>query len=443
MAGAEALYRGFRPVMLAAIAVHFRRAIVLGAERFPKRGAVLVVANHPSTWSDVLLLDALLGRRQHFLAEAGQFHLWPRRILLRLFGTLPLWMSESGPRSSERNEETFRRCRRLFDRGEVVTIFPEGISRTDRSLMPLRRGAARLALSYARCRGASRSFSIIPIGLRYSDRTAFRSDVALRVGEPIPLAALRGEFSGDDPGAWDRLTERLAGALRSLAVLAEDPRDEAILSALAPIVTARERDGAPAREGGLERWVAATRRDDPEGYRRLHRLARSHARVLRALRVSDRILAEPSRSIAERSSAKRAAAALLAAPALVGAAIHALPVLLTRSAIRSFSYDPSQVAFARIASGLFFLLLGYAALAGVFVRLLHAGAVAILALFGACALLGLIALGAWERGRPGAERRRLAQIARRHPRLVERARRSREELARWVSRADRPSGDGR
>jgi glycerol-3-phosphate O-acyltransferase/dihydroxyacetone phosphate acyltransferase len=211
---ADAFYRGMRLIMLAAIGVHFRRAVVVGRERFPAKGPALLVANHPSTWSDVLLLDGLLGRRLHFLAEIGQFRPWPRRVLISLFGTLPVFISESGRFSSARNETTFRRCRDLFARGETVAIFPEGTSRTDRTLMPLKRGAARLALSYARKPSARPSFTLIPVALRYSDRTAFRSDVIVTIGQPIALSELRDRYGMEEAWGIEPLTERLADALR-------------------------------------------------------------------------------------------------------------------------------------------------------------------------------------------------------------------------------------
>lgn len=430
---AEAFYRGFRLVMLAAIRIYYRRVTLVGRERFPVRGAALIVANHPSTWSDVLLLDALFGRRIHFLSESGQFHPTPRGMLLRLFGTLPLFSAKSEPRHAERNEETFRRCREIFDRGEAVAIFPEGISRTDRCLMPLRPGASKLARSYAMRADANSSFSIVLVGLRYSDRTAFRSDVVVRLGDPIPLSELRDEYAGPATDEADRLTLRMAGALRSLGGLAEDPRDGWLLSRLEPIVAIRERGRGPASAESLEQAIVSLRREDPDRYRRLHFVARRHARILRALRASDAALTARHRADVVSSVRWGAAAALTAVPAFAGAAIHAVPLLSVQVVMRHFAYAPSEIAFARIASGTLFLLLTYAALGGIFTRLLHAGPALAAGLLVLCAVLGLVALASWDRVRTRVERARVARIARRHPRLVEWARRGQETLGRWAS----------
>lgn len=429
---AEALYRGFRVVMRTAIAIHFRRVFVVGQDRFPRRGAALLAANHPSTWSDVLLLETLLGRRLHFLAQIRQFHPRPRAVLLRIFGTLPVYASDSGI-TAERNEETFGRCRSLFDRGEVVAIFPEGISRTDRSLMPLRRGAARLALSYARPRGAGRSFALVPIALRYSERTAFRGDVTVRIGNPIAWSELRTWFADADTAAADRLTERIAGALRSLGVMPENPEDAPLLDALESIAAAREgsRDLATAED--IQRSISALRREDPQGHARLRRLAHAHARALKALRVSDGALVKAMPLHARPSGRRIAAIATMALPALAGAVIHAIPALLTRRAIRCYGYGPSQIAFARISAGFLFLTLWYAAMAWLFAKVLEASAVAVGAMLALSAALGMIALVFGDCSRPYVERWCVAWIARRHPGLVERARASEEALNRWIA----------
>jgi 1-acyl-sn-glycerol-3-phosphate acyltransferase len=122
---AHAFYYMMVPLMRLALAVHFRRLHVLHADAFPKKGAVLVVANHPSRWTDVVVLDIALRRGLHYLAGADQFHPWPRGALMRLYGALPVFDRTLRPDYSERNARTFRRCEWLFDVGEGVP-FPEG-----------------------------------------------------------------------------------------------------------------------------------------------------------------------------------------------------------------------------------------------------------------------------------------------------------------------------
>lgn len=425
-------YAGMGALMRAGVAVHFRRAHVLARERVPASGALLLAANHPSTWSDALLLERLLGRRFHFLAEVGQFRPWPRAVFIRLFGTLPVRLPVGDGDAAALNEETFRLCHALFDRGEAVAIFPEGLSRDDRSLIPLKRGAAHLALSYARRLGAAPSFALLPVAIRYADRTAFRSDVTLCVGEPIPLPELRAALSGDEASDEIRLTERIAGEFRVQGALARDSEEGALLgvleTAVAPEGKRPARDAARALLGS----IAALRRSDPDRLAELRRLARAHARAVKALRVSGVAFARGRRRPAARRAARAALLAAATVPALAGALLHAVPVALTGAALRFVSRDPSRIAFARITAGFFFLALTYVSVGVVLARVLGAGPFVAAAALAASAALGAIALRVWDEARPALERRRIAWIARRHPELVDRARRNAASLQRWV-----------
>ena len=205
-----ALFGAMPPLMRLIAAVHFRRLGVRLRERFPIRGAALLVANHPSTWTDVLVLEVALGRKLHFLAHETLFLPTARGWILRFFGSLPIAQSRDGPGHEVRNALTFRRCGELLARGEVIAVFPEGTSAGDRSVRPFRTGAARIVLD--RLEGG-KDLAVVPVSIHYVDRTAFREDVVVSVGEPIRLSP------DDAPNAETRvrwiesLTSRLQHAI--------------------------------------------------------------------------------------------------------------------------------------------------------------------------------------------------------------------------------------
>ena len=91
------IYAGMQLVMEAIVRVVFRRFEVLDRERFPRRGPVVLVANHPAAWTDVVVLDVAAGRRLHFLANRSLFRPWWRAVVLRLYGSLPVEPRGSAP----------------------------------------------------------------------------------------------------------------------------------------------------------------------------------------------------------------------------------------------------------------------------------------------------------------------------------------------------------
>lgn len=421
-------HRGMVPLMRLALAVSFRRIRVRNAGRMPREGAVLLLANHPSTWTDVVLLDSLLGRRFHFLAQEEQFHPWPRGLLLRLHGTLPLWSIEHQSDALARNAVTFRTCEALFDRGEAVAVFPEGVSDVDRGLLPLKHGAARLALFYA-ARRDGRRLSLVPVGIHYSDRTAFRSDITVSVGKAIPAGTLGAFDARGLEDAARRVTECMADAMRGLVLERMDRSRATLFSVLEHIVAGRSGslELEPARR--LAQSLDDERWKRPEDFARFERRVRRYKRMCAALRVSDQALAERPRT--ERAVAI-AVLALGLVPALLGITIHALPGVLTHAATRRYASEPSQIAFARIASGFLFLSLTYATgillLLAIRVPALWIAGILILSM-----LLGVVALRYFRWARFEWERWRVAWISRPHGRLVRRVRREHDLLRARVS----------
>lgn len=435
-------YGAIRPVMLAALAAGFRRIRTRGAHRFPRGGAVLLVANHPAAWADVVVLGALLGRPLHFLAHAYQFRPWPRRIVVGMWGTLPVYGSEAGAGvRDDRNVETLRRSEALLDQGEVVTVFPEGVSRLERGLMPLRFGAARLALAYA-AKGR-RPLALVPVGIHYSDRTAARCDLTLSVGEPIPVPRIGTVGIVELERSAGRLTERIEEAIGSLLVNARSPRVASILRTLEP-VAAGGGEALGLEEGQtLARSLEALATERPGELEELEHHAREWDGVRASLGVSARAFAPraPARNPWSRAAAATGAV-LGVIPALAGAMLHLVPAILSRVLSRRFGSEPHRVAFARMAVG-FAWWTSIAAIAWIAGIARGTDGLAWAATLAGGAMLALFAgeYGAWARLR--LERLRLVWIRRTRAELWSRARREYADLSDRVRVLLKEHSDGR
>ncbi|HVQ27915.1 MAG TPA: 1-acyl-sn-glycerol-3-phosphate acyltransferase, partial [Planctomycetota bacterium] len=200
----------------AAARVYFSRIEVRHLERLPARGPLLVVANHPASLTDVLVLGPALPRRLHFVAYSGLFKPWPLGVLLRLAGTVPVYRQQEGREHMHQNEDTFRACNAVLRAGEAVLIFPEGTSAGDRSVEKLRTGAARMAFAYEFDAGRGEPLCLLPIGLHFDQRDLFRSAVTVSVGRPLDLEPLRAAHERDPVQAVRELTDRIQAALEKL-----------------------------------------------------------------------------------------------------------------------------------------------------------------------------------------------------------------------------------
>ena len=176
-------------------------------------GPVLLVLNHQNGLLDPLVATALLEPPPRFLAKATLWQIWPLKPLLRLFNPIPVQRpqdSAEGRVSAEATRRTFESVHAAFGQGEMVALFPEGMSHGMADLAPLKTGAARLALS------SPIVPQLIPAGLVFGERTRFRHSVLLRLGAPIAYEDLRPR--GLEAEAVLELTRRIRAALYPLTL---------------------------------------------------------------------------------------------------------------------------------------------------------------------------------------------------------------------------------
>ncbi len=421
----------------AAVHVYFSRVRVRHRERFPRRGPVLLVANHPAMWTDVMVLDSTLGRKLHFLTQGALFRPWLRGALLTLHGAMPISSTRTAPEAGARNAETFRNAGRLFAEGKVIAVFPEGVSRTDRQVLDLRPGAARMALQQALEADAAAVPVVLPVGLHYADRHAYGSAVTVSVGAPVDMTPFIRLARLDHEGAVRALTTHLQCDLRALTLDLPEPELAAAVTGLEPVA------GLVSRHGVWELVSAqrvATRLSDlqraqPTRFRALLRHCHAYRRARTALGLSDRAVHWDV-----RDAGWRGRTAGLIALAIVGAPVAALgllthgPAWLAGEAIaRHVDGDPPRFSFARLSSGMVFVPLTWALLSwGLVWAGVHPPA-ALVWLLVASALAALWTLTWVGIVRRLGQRLRRVRLEACHPRLFARARREQATLLMHLS----------
>src|ERR1044071_2791743 len=162
-------------VISVALRLFFRRIETSREGLVPTSGALIFVLNHPNGLIDPGLVFAALPRRISFLAKSTLFPLPVIGRLLRAIEVLPLYRRADAGEAVSQNLRTFEECRRLLARGRCIALFPEGFSHNAPKLMPVKTGAARIALG-----AAVEGLKIVPVGLYYPSKTSFRGEAPLR-----------------------------------------------------------------------------------------------------------------------------------------------------------------------------------------------------------------------------------------------------------------------
>lgn len=188
-----------------AIEVFYRRVEIVGAEHVPRGAPVIFAVNHPNGLIDPLFLLCYAPREVSFLAKAPLFRYPLIGWFAKLFDSIPVYRKQDNVAGS--NEETFARAREVLERGGGVAIFPEGTTHSDARLRELKTGAARIAL------GASLAdLAIVPVGIYYSAKGTFRSDVLVLFGTPMEVRA---------ESAVDELTRDIERGLAAVTLQAD------------------------------------------------------------------------------------------------------------------------------------------------------------------------------------------------------------------------------
>ncbi len=209
-------YRVVRWVLQAAMGFYFARIERFHKERVPSAGPVLFTSNHPNSITDAFVIGAAVPRKVNFVATVQLFQWAPLRWLLNSFGVIPVNRVKDNPRAMRTVFETFEDCFRALEKGEAVGIFPEGVTHDDPQLKTVKTGAARIALELEHRHGGRLGLQIVPVGLTFSAKERYGSDVLVNFGEPIRVADHLAGYPKQKRECIQRLTTDIEHSIEAL-----------------------------------------------------------------------------------------------------------------------------------------------------------------------------------------------------------------------------------
>lgn len=344
--------------------IWFRRMTLEGPP-LPE-GPVLLLLNHPNALLDPMVAAALLSRTPRFVAKAT---LWKQPVLrpfIAAFRPIPVHRAQEGG-DADATAKTFATVHAAFAQGDIVGLFPEGISHGMADLAPLKTGAARLALSFGG------ELSVVPAGLVYGERRLFRQGVLLRVGEAISYDDLKAK--GLDPENVRAFTGRIRETLSPLTLHGREAERLKLARDLAWMLA--EEPSAVSDLEAYRRRVQALlptlEAMTPEARARLRHRLRAAQRWLRASGLRPDQVGHPYPFQEVAKWIPRVTLRLLLAPLLLPfTLLFAPPVWIVDRAVRALAQEVDMVATTGILAGLALLL----AWTGGLAWLLHHGGIA-------------------------------------------------------------------
>ncbi|MEQ8230911.1 MAG: acyl-[ACP]--phospholipid O-acyltransferase, partial [Gammaproteobacteria bacterium] len=179
------LPQGLVRILVTVVVAQRYRTGIIGFERLPATGGVLLIGNHIS-WIDWALVQMACPRPIRFVMFRGIYERWRAfKRVLDFFGVIPI--STSGSR------DALARVSELLRAGEVVCMFPEGAISRSGHLGEFKRGfetavagtGAVIVPFYLRGLWGS-VFSRANIQVRTLRERFMRRDILIAFGQPLP-----------------------------------------------------------------------------------------------------------------------------------------------------------------------------------------------------------------------------------------------------------------
>ena len=225
------LYSIAKVIMWTTLHFYFRRIVFQHRRSIPDGEPVILIANHAASFLDAMLLAVLMNRPVHFFARSDIFRKPLANRMLRKFRMIPIYNVEHGKSDLVRNEETFAEGEAVLNNRGLLLIFPEGISRVERIMLPLKKGTARGALQTESKRDFQLGLKVIPVGINYS-RHRFRSDVLISAGAPTLVSDYASMYLENPAKAITRLTRELEEKFSRTIFFVRQPERTAFIDRL-------------------------------------------------------------------------------------------------------------------------------------------------------------------------------------------------------------------
>mgnify|MGYP000956212292 CR=1 FL=1 len=255
------------------LGIYFRRIERFNADCVPRTGPVLFASNHPGSITDAFLIGTALKRRVGFVGTVQLFRWRPLGRLLKACGIIPVNRLKDDPRAMRTVMETFEACYRVLEAGGAVGIFPEGVTYNDSLMRPMKSGTARMALELEQRHGGELGLWIVPVGISYSGKERYRSEVLLRFGEPIRVSVWLGDPGTTRKTAIQRLNDEIARRIRSLILQVPEVAQARLVKAVSGLYLERLRSAERsswtqaeelASTQRIAEWVEHFRQSEPD-----------------------------------------------------------------------------------------------------------------------------------------------------------------------------------
>ena len=226
------LYNIIKIIAITGLKTFFRKISTHNNSIIPKKGPIIFVCNHPNLIIDAWLVGMTCNRRLYFLAKSTIFRGKVLSWILSKLGLIPVYRKQDGNGDTTKNKDTFIKAYGILEKKGSFLIFPEGISVAERKLNKIKTGAARRGFGAMVNNEWNLDVTIIPVGLSYENIIKFKSEVTIKYGLPIKIADYKNDYIANEVQTVKMVTNKIEDAITNLTTNVRTLEHEEIVDAL-------------------------------------------------------------------------------------------------------------------------------------------------------------------------------------------------------------------
>lgn len=437
------LYTLLKLLYKAGLWFFFRKLEVRNAHLIPETGPLLVVANHPNTFMDPIVVAAQLQQPVYFIAKSTVFGSAFQNWMLRQMHLIPIHRKEDNPDTTISNEEAFAASFTALEQQKTLLIFPEGNSFNQRRLRKLKTGTARIALGAAAV--GNPEVKILPVGLNYSAPTRFRSDVFVNVGKPIAVSEYVAACQQNNAAAVLGLTEEIRVRLEKLIIHTVTDEEDELARQVTAIYKDRLVPAAPATAlpheqdfiltKGIVKSISHFSQTEPQRVATIKQELNQYTQQLQRFRLQDPVLGKPSRYVI-RQSIIGLLFILVGFPLYLYGLVHNyIPYIIPSKVARAFTREEEWFAPIMLTTGIFTFPVFYGLEVWLVNKWLELGSAALVLYFLSLPLSGFFTLRYWNRLRHTQSHWLLLRLFYSRQHIVDKLRQQRQHIIALLEKA--------
>ena len=177
---------------------------VSGRQNVPKRGGVLLAANHISAY-DPPAVGCVIPRPAYFMAKKELFDNPLKNLIMSIARCIPIHRGDVG-------RATIKRINELLNQGQAILLFPEGTRSRNGELIAGKEGVGMIA--------AHNKVDVVPVhvaGLYKVRGSIFRRPkISISFGEPVRISSVIAESGLHRRESYRAITAAVFERIREL-----------------------------------------------------------------------------------------------------------------------------------------------------------------------------------------------------------------------------------